>query len=318
MKKVLITFVILGFAILAAGVFVVWRYPLAIFNEQNRHELTKAGFSKTNVQTKVGSQTLFEKGTGPTLILLHGAGDQAGSWSKAAPELASKYHVIALDLAGHGESEPKSGTLRIAAILEGLDAVIEAKAPKERTILIGNSLGAWMAVYYAHEHPEKVERVIAIDGGPLRGERPDLVNLPKNREEAAKIFDAILDPGSVHPAGFVLDDVVRQAQTGPIGRMAAAGVPEMSRYLLDGKLFDLRTPVDLLWGESDRMIPIHYAERMRDELPASRLTTIPRCGHVPQQECPKSFNRALAGVLTQPAPEAKPPVPATLQKVKLP
>jgi pimeloyl-ACP methyl ester carboxylesterase len=315
MKKLLISTLALIVVALAALGFMVWRYPLAIFNQQNRRELIKAGFVKSSVATKAGSQTLFEKGRGPTLILLHGAGDQAGTWSKAAPELAKKYHVLALDLAGHGESEPKSGTLPLAAILNGLDGVIAAKSPNDRVILVGNSLGAWMAVYYAHEHPEKIARVVAIDGGPIRGERPDLVNLPKNREEAAKVFDAILDPGSAHPAGFVLDDVVRQARNGPIGRMAEAGAPEMSKYLLDGKLADFKTPLDLLWGESDRMMPLSYAQRLRREIPAASLNTIKRCGHVPQQECPNSFSRALASVLALPVPA---PTQAAPEKVKLP
>lgn len=305
MKKLIASVVVFIALVITAMTFAAWRYPLAIFNLQNRRELTKAGFTKLRIQTDVGAQIVFEKGTGPTLILLHGAGDQAGSWSKAVPELAAKYHVLVLDLAGHGESAPSQGDLPLGTILKGIDGVIAAKAPNGRVILVGNSLGAWMAIYYAHEHPEKVDRVIAIDGGPIRGERPDLVNLPKDRAEAAKLFDAILDPGSMHPAGFVLDDVVRQAHNGPIGRMAAAGVPDMSKYLLDGKLAEFNTPVDLLWGESDRMIPIHYAERMRDELVASRLTAIPRCGHVPQQECPRSFNRALASVLDQPAPQPR-------------
>ncbi len=316
MKKLIIAVAVLIVVVLAVGIFAIWRYPMAVFNQLNRRQLTKAGFAQSRVQTKTGQQLVYEKGTGPMLILLHGAGDQAGSWSKAAPVLAEKYHVLVLDLAGHGQSEPKSGVLQLGTVLDGLDGVIAAKAPNNRVILIGNSLGAWMAMYYAYLHPDRVERIVAVDGGPLRGERPDLVNLPKNREDAAKIFDAILDPGSEHPAGFVLDDVVRESRNGPIGRMAAAGVPDMSRYLLDGKLSELKTPVDLLWGESDRMIPLHYVERMRDELSAGRLTTIPRCGHVPQQECPKSFNRALQSVLSQPAPEQK-PVAADLPKANL-
>jgi len=306
MKKLIASVIVLIVLAVAAMTFAVWRYPLAIFNLQNRRELAKAGFTQVRIPTDVGAQTVFEKGTGPTLILLHGAGDQAGSWSKAAPALAATYHVLVLDLAGHGESAPSQGILPLGTILKGIDGVIAAEAPNSKVTLVGNSLGAWMAIYYAHEHPEKVDRVIAIDGGPIRGERRDLVNLPKDRAEAAKIFDAILDPGSMHPAGFVLDDVVRQAHDGPIGRMAAAGVPDMSKYLLDGKLAEFNTPVDLLWGESDRMIPIHYAERMRDELVSSRLTTIPRCGHVPQQECPGIFNRALTSVLNQPAPQPRP------------
>ena len=41
---------------------------------------------------------------------------------------------------------------------------------------------------------------------------------------------------------------------------------------------------------------------MMAELPASRLTTIPGCGHVPQQECPSRFGSALLDVLTMPPP----------------
>ncbi len=318
MKKLLIAVLVLVVVVLAAGTFLVWRYPLAIFNQQNRRDLLKGGFVKSSVSTQAGQQVVFEKGSGPVLIFLHGAGDQAGSWSKAAPQFSDKYHVVVLDMAGHGESEPSSGPLMLGTVLDGMDGVIAAKASAGKVTLVGNSLGAWMAFYYAYQHPEKVERIVAVDGGPLRGERPDLVNLPRDREEAAKIFDAILDPGAVHPAGFVLDDVVRQAQNGPIGRMAAAGVPEMSKYLLDGKLGDLKVPVDLVWGESDRMIPMHYAERLRDELPAARLTAIPRCGHVPQQECPNTFNRTLSAVLSEPVPQPKTSDPASLEKVKLP
>jgi len=104
--------------------------------------------------------------------------------------------------------------------------------------------------------------------------------------------------------GFVLDDVVRQAQTGPLARLTqTAG--EMGQYVLDGKLADIKAPVDLIWGESDRLFSIAYARRMMAQLPAARLTTIPGCGHVPMQECPARFGSALSDVLTMP-----PPMPA--------
>lgn len=310
MKKIIISVLVLVAAALGAMGYIVWRYPMLLFNMQNRAALKSAGFSESRVSTAVGGQTIFEKGSGPALVLLHGAGDHAGSWSKVAGQLASNYHVIVLDMAGHGTSEPQEGPLPIGTILEGMDGVIQAKVPSHRVILVGNSLGAWMAIYYAQQHPERVERVVAVDGGAIRGERPDLVDLPRNREEAARLFDAVLDPGSQHPAGFILDDIVRLARDGPIGRMAEVGAPEMSRYLLDGRLGELKTPVDILWGESDRLIPLHYAQRMEDEIPASRLTTIPRCGHVPQQECPIAFGTALASVLKQAPPVPSAPEPA--------
>lgn len=308
MKLVIIA---LGLVLLVAIIFaciIFFRYPLALFNWQNRRALKSAGFVEKSVPSKVGNQTVWEKGSGPILVLLHGAGDHAGSWSKVAPQLAENYDVIIPDLAGHGRSDPETGPLTIDTMLRGLDSVISAKAPGRKVTIAGNSLGAWLAFLYAKDHPDKIDRIIAIDGGPIRGERPDLVPLPANREQAAKLFDAILDPGSPHPPGFVLDDVVRLSHNGPIGRMASVGAEEMSKHLLDGKLGAFTTPVDLIWGESDRLIPLSYAQRMNAELPSVRLTTLPRCGHVPQQECPIALTKSLTEVLHQSPPAPKPPL----------
>jgi pimeloyl-ACP methyl ester carboxylesterase len=314
MKLVIIAVGLVLFVALIFAFVIFFRYPMALFNWQNRRALKSAGFVEKSIPSPVGKQTFWEKGTGPILLLLHGAGDHAGSWSKIAPQLAESYEVVIPDLAGHGHSDPATGPLSIDTMLRGLDSVISAKAPGQKLTIAGNSLGAWLAFLYAKDHPEKVERIVAIDGGPIRGERPDLVPLPTNREEAAKLFDAILDPGSPHPPGFVLDDVVRVSHNGPIGRMASVGAAEMSKYLLDGKLGTFTTPVDLIWGESDRLIPLSYAQRMNAELPAVRLTTLHRCGHIPQQECPIAFTKALTGALHQPPPAAKQPLTSAAAK----
>jgi pimeloyl-ACP methyl ester carboxylesterase len=308
MKLVIIAISIVLAVALVFAVVIFYRYPMALFNWQNRHALKTGGFVEKTIASPAGRQTFFEKGSGPVLILLHGAGDHAGSWSKIAPLLSENFDVIIPDLAGHGASDPVTGPLTIDTMLRGLDAVISAKAPSQKVTVAGNSLGAWLAFLYAEKNPAKIERIIAIDGGPIRGERPDLVSLPTDREEASRLFDAILDPGSPHPPAFVLDDIVRVSHNGPIGRMVVAGTDDMSKHLLDGKLPAFTTPVDLIWGESDRLIPLSYAQRMNVELPAVRLTTLPRCGHVPQQECPKTLGKALSEVLRQSPPSAKPAV----------
>jgi len=305
MKLVIVAIAIVFVVALVFASVIFFRYPMAVFNWQNRYALKTAGFAEESIVSPVGKQTIWEKGSGPILILLHGAGDHAGSWSKVAPQLVGHYHVIIPDLAGHGASDPATGPLTIDTIMRGLDAVVSSKAPSGNVTIVGNSLGAWLAFLYAEDNPNKIERIVAIDGGPIRGERPDLVPLPTNREQAAKLFDAILDPGSPHPPGFVLDDIVRVSHDGPIGRMASVGAEEMSKHLLDGKLAAFTTPVDLIWGESDRFIPLSYAQRMNAELPSVRLTTLPRCGHVPQQECPKALEKALNNALRQPPPAAK-------------
>jgi 4,5:9,10-diseco-3-hydroxy-5,9,17-trioxoandrosta-1(10),2-diene-4-oate hydrolase len=271
--------------------------PMAVFNWLNRRALTNAGFHKVVVHSAVGDQTLFKAGEGQTIVFLHGVGDQAGAWSKVAPEIlhTGRYRILLLDLAGHGDSGPRDGPLGIDVLLQGLDAVLSAEGGNHM-ILVGNSLGAWLALLYARQHPDRVDRVIPVNGGPITGVRTDVSLMPKDRAQASHLFSLLLDRGSITPPGFVLDDVIRRAHTGPISRVYAAAA-NMTPYILDGRLAELAMPVDILWGESDQLMPVEYARRMAAEMPNARLTLIPRCGHVPQQECATAFLTVLKSVL---------------------
>jgi len=105
--------------------------------------------------------------------------------------------------------------------------------------------------------------------------------------------------------GFVLDDVVRVAGSGPIARLAETAV-EMEQYLMDGRLDEVQVPVDLVWGASDRLFPLSYARALEQGLPEARLTLIEQCGHVPHQECPERMLGTLRRVLEQAPPAAEP------------
>ncbi|MFH1176574.1 MAG: alpha/beta hydrolase [Acidobacteriota bacterium] len=289
----LLTFLVA--AILAVG-RLVWKRPLAVYAWSNRLAPSQLGLDKVKVDSPAGTQTAFVGGAGPVLVLLHGAGDQAGTWSKVVAELVKTHRLVIPDLAGHGASAPRRGPIEVAAILAGVEACIEGQAAGGKLTLAGNSLGGWIAMLVAHRHPEWVERVVAIDGGAIKGENRQAIVLPRTRVEARAAMGQVRDPGSPRVPDFVLDDVVREASSGALARFAAtAGT--MESFLLDGRLGEVKVPVELLWGESDRLVPLDYARRMLAELPAARLTVIPKCGHVPQQECPEKFLAALRGAL---------------------
>ena len=289
--------------VLATGIWFFWRYPLTIYARMNTRALASAGFTRADVPCPIGTQSAWTAGEGPTLVLLHGAGDSAGTWSSIVKTFTPRYRVVIPDLAGHGMSAPAEGPISVGQVLEGLEAVM-AQGPQDPAIIVGNSLGAWVAMLYARAHPDRVARLVLVNGGALVGDRPDLSLVPKSREEAAALMTELRDASAEPVPGFVLDNVVREAQSGPISRLVqTAG--EMSEYVLDGKLHEVKAPADLLWGESDKLFSIAYARRMMAQLPAARLTTIPACGHVPQQECPIRFGAALSDVLTMP-----PPLPA--------
>jgi pimeloyl-ACP methyl ester carboxylesterase len=301
-KLLLAAAVVLVLAAVAAFLWARMR-PLAAYAAAGRRALGKAGLTKEAVASPAGPQNAFRGGSGPLVVLLHGAGDQAAAWSLVVPKLLPGRTLVVPDLAGHGDSAPKAGPISMEDLLAGLSAVLDAASPKGKVTIVGNSLGAWLACLWAKEHPDRVERLVLVNGGPLKYAVEGITLLPKDRAEARRAVEALRDPGSIRVPDFVLDDVVRQAATGPLARFAATA-DRMEPFVLDGRLAEVTAPVDLLWGASDRLLPLSYAERLRAGLPRARLTELPRCGHVPQQECPAAFAEALVKLLAGPPPEA--------------
>jgi pimeloyl-ACP methyl ester carboxylesterase len=285
--------------------------PVATMFWLRRSALRRAGLRKTKLTTTVGEQIVWHGGNGPWLVLLHGAGDQAGTWNKVAPELKRHFQLLIPDLAGHGESDPAAGVLSLRTLLAALEQVLDATPWRDAPlVLVGNSLGAWMAMLYTHKYPHRVTRVILIDGGPIKS-ASEIGIMPKDREEARRALDAVLDSSTPRRPNFVLDDLVRVSNTGPISRLLAAGEEDMSKYLLDDKLASFQLPVDLIWGASDRLVPLDYAKKLQSQLPHCTLTVIERCGHGPQLERPRELTRVLLQIMASNSPRA----PATAQSV---
>jgi abhydrolase domain-containing protein 6 len=302
-KKIVGVILLLLVVGIVGSILYIRQNPLAVFTKLERSTLAKAQFQKKRISSGAGDLVYWEKGTGPALVFIHGAGDQAGTWSKVAPAFATSYRVIVPDLAGHGESDPKSGPISIGEEVKGLETLLIA-LKIDKAVLVGNSMGAWVSILYAYQHPDSVDRLVLVNGGPY-SINASYHLMPADREEARSVMSSLQDPGSPAIPNFVLDDIVRRSHAGPIGRLKQTS---QEPFTLDGKLATIKTPVDILWGQADKMLGTQYAERLQSELVASRLTVLPRCGHIPQRECPISFSTKLSEILQQVAPAAKPTI----------
>ena len=286
------------------------RRPLAVYGRLSRRALRRSGLRQQFVETAVGRQSVWVGGNGPVLVLLHGAGDQAGTWAGTVPAFLKDYRIVALDLAGHGDSEPRTGPLSVGTVVAGAAAVITAIAPDAPVIVVGNSLGAWVALLLAvapaaaaPSPMPRLARLVLVNGGALRGERTDITLTPTTRDEARLTLEALMGAKARRAPDFVVDDLIRVCRYGPIGRLAETS-DEMDRYVLEGRLHEVDVPVDLLWGDQDRVFPLAYAEKMQAGLPAVRLTTLAGLGHAPHRDRPSQFNEGLRSLLARPAPEA--------------
>ncbi len=289
--------------LLLGGGWLVWKRPLTVDAWMSRLALRHAGLRPAEVSASAGDMTVWEGGSGPPMVLLHGAGDQAGAWGRVVGPLAARHRLVIPDLPGHWHSPPTKGPLHVAQVLDGVRAVMDSCCTDQPAILVGNSLGAWVAFLYAREHPERVARIVAVNGGPLMGSNTSVNLLPADREEARKTMRALMGPNSQMVPGFVLDDVARHARTGPVARLAATAA-EMPAYLMDGHLDEIQVPVEVVWGAADGLMDVNYARRLVDGLPSARLHLVAGCGHVPQRECPDRFLKALGEALDEQIPLA--------------
>lgn len=287
-----------------------WRHPMTLYVWSMRRTLDRAGFEDRELPTAGGALHFRIAGAGRPLLFLHGAGDQAGAWATVAPAFADRYRVIVPDLPGHGDSAPADGPLTMTRIVEDTARLLDEVAPDGGAIVVGNSLGAWVACLVALERPGRIDRIVAVNGGPLHADVSPSVLVPRDREAARALVERLRDPASPPVPDLILDDLVDWFGAGAIPRLLAAS-NDFEAHILDGRMRELTVPVDVVWGRSDRLFPEDYPERLLTSLPAGRLTWLAGCGHAPQSECAAPFRATLDEVLDAGPPGPTPGVVGT-------
>lgn len=280
----------------AVGLIAFWRRPIDSFAAAGRATLRVRGFTQHHVPASGGSVAYYAAGAGPLVLLLHGVNAQAGAWARVAPALTAGHRVVAMDLPGHADSAPRTGALGFGDLVDGVRAVVDAERGGGQAVLVGNSLGGFLAIVHALRHPDQVSAVVAVNGAIIRGgnEAAAKLLIPKTLDEARTVASYLVSPASPRTPDFILADLVRRSATSPLARLA--GTP-VDPWVVDDRLGELRMPVTLIWGADDRLIPVSYAEDAKRRIPNASLTTLPGCGHIPQVECPAALLPPLVAAI---------------------
>lgn len=243
-----------------------------------------------------------EAGQGPAVILLHGLGANAGIWAANIGALSAHYHVIAPDQIGFGHSDKPLIDYRIATFVDFLYGFMQSQKIAKAT-LVGNSLGGWIALDFARQHPEMVEKLVLVDAAGLSFESaPPTVNLnPASIDDTKKVLGVVFYNQAMVTdlaAAVVFARHLKDNDGYTIRRVidGFAG----SNQLEDTKLSSVRVPTLVLWGANDALLPLSMGERFHAGISGSKLIAIKECGHIPELEKPEEFNRALLDFLGQP------------------
>lgn len=242
----------------------------------------------------------------PGLLFIHGFAQQAHSWDFAALAVQDLFHVISIDLRGHGESEwSPDGMYSFDDLYADVDAFVAA-ADLKQPVICGLSLGGTLAYTYVSRNPTGVKALVIAE------------SVPESRKEGMASIRAFTSgPGTFATLEDLVDKVrtltpwrsaeqVRSSLVHSVGRNEAdkwtwkydpairtlheRPVDSDSRWSALGRV---NVPTLLIRGEDSDITDAATFERMKSVVPGSQIVSIPGAGHRVSGDNPARFNAAL-------------------------
>jgi pimeloyl-ACP methyl ester carboxylesterase len=241
------------------------------------------------------------------VILVHGITSHRGVWARTLPVLAERFHCIALDFPGFGDSDkPQDGDYRIAKQAERILKVADHFGFESFT-LIGHSMGGQIATYLASTlAPQRVMMLVSV-GGVVTGELSPRVQSTKWIFDGwgLQVFPLLRALSGWKPLGCALfAHWFYQPDALPFEAWAAdryhatdieiagpsfAAWASLNATDLTCTLEKNTAPTLVIFGAQDGTVPVAQAHLFKQKVPAAQLVLIENCGHFPMYENFEAF-----------------------------
>jgi pimeloyl-ACP methyl ester carboxylesterase len=261
------------------------------------HNAAKPAFS--DIKLKNGIRLRYaEQGApdGQTVILLHGYSDSSFSYSRVLPLINAKYHVFALDQRGHGDSDRPEKGYQFADFAADVVAFMDAKGIK-RAIVVGHSMGSFVAQGVALAAPERVEKLVLVGSATtMRNEAvtelQKAVNELKDPVPIEFIRDFQISTSSPSLPDDFLNNVVTQSKKLP-ARVWRETINGMMAADYKTKLDQIKAPTLIVWGDKETIFLRSEQDLLKAKIADSVLKIYPGTGHSPHWEQPEKFVKDL-------------------------
>jgi pimeloyl-ACP methyl ester carboxylesterase len=258
----------------------------------------------------------LDRGTGPAVVLIHGFGGSMWQWEHQQSALAQHFRVITPDLPGSGLSDKPDIAYTPEEMLQFLAGFLDALRIPQAS-LVGNSMGAGLAIGMALDHPDRVSKLVLISGLPPRV-MDHLTNPTIKRALTTGTPSWLVSFGNWLFGGLMVDRILKEIvydhtlltpavlersnrnrqRPGLIKPLMTVGdnLPAWEeRYA--PRIGTISQPTMILWGEEDRVFPIKAGRLLHELIQKSAFAAIPRAGHIPQWEQPEPVNTHLRSFL---------------------
>jgi esterase len=244
------------------------------------------------------------------LIMLHGIGRVAHSFDHIAPAFAGDYHVLAVDLRGHGDSAwHPDGAYLVEDYVKDLEGLVKALGLRD-VILLGNSTGGRVAQVYAGLHSANVAALVVEDVGP---ERPaDIASgFARRVQQEANGWaseDELIGRLKKESPGTAEALLRNHAHFGTKrrddGRIVWKRDPQLVKGFVPTELWDyvrrISAPTIYILGGKSRIVDVETQRRLKETIPRCEIVVMPGLGHYPHLEAADDYiavvRRFLSGV----------------------
>jgi pimeloyl-ACP methyl ester carboxylesterase len=236
--------------------------------------------------------TVDQQGAGQPVLLLHGGGGPQ-SVSAFAQLLASSRpaRVITPVHPGFGGT-PRPDTLSTVGGLADLYARLLDALDLRDVIVVGNSVGGWIAAELALRAPDRIATVVLVDAAGLEVPGHPVADIfPLTPAELSRL--SFYDPDAFRIDPAAMTDEQRRVQAGNRAALAVYAGESMSDPGLQARLAGLSRPVLVVWGEADQIVDLDYGRAYAAAIPAAQFRVLPEAGHLPQLEAPAALVEAV-------------------------
>jgi pimeloyl-ACP methyl ester carboxylesterase len=251
-----------------------------------------------------------EIGEGEPIVFVHGLSGCWQNWLENLPHFGRGRRAIALDLPGFGASPLPSWEISIPAYGRLLHDFCE-KLGVEGGTVVGNSMGGFIAAEAVTSGPTRFERLALVSAAGIlntwnpegratltawawRQLGPHFAHRGREIVSRRRAREAVFGPFVRFP-GRLREDLLLEQIEGGLNRAEGFGdaLRATIRHDIRERLGGIEIPTLIVWGLSDRVIPVPAAISYHRRIPHSRLEIFERTGHVPQLERPARFNAVL-------------------------
>jgi len=254
------------------------------------------------VRNRFGVTACVTAGDGYPVVCLHGAGAGLVTWYPTIAAIAGQFLCVAPDIVGYGESDKPDARYDRPYFSAWLHDFLASMAI-DRAHVIGLSQGGAIALQFVLDHPHRVDKLVLVDAGGL-GAQPTfwpmlgMIWMNTLPSAVANRFNArylLFDPANRDPNhGLYSIEVLKKAG----GRNAfTQGRGAAVSALPADALRSIEHETLVIWGENDRLFPVHAAEDAVRLMPNATLHRIGNAGHLPLMDQPETFNRTVMAFL---------------------